>query len=178
MRNANSTESSTEFVIASLSLGGGTLGICPLPGHTGKLASDLASIGLFAPGLVISLTQQAEMELLGEADLPQGLLRAAIPWAHFPVADFGIPEGIAATRWPDIAARARAVLARGGKVLVHCRAGRGRSGMVALRLMVEAGENPMVALERLRRTRPGAVETEAQHLWALAGQAAAGESKA
>ncbi|MFN3953049.1 MAG: protein-tyrosine phosphatase family protein [Pararhodobacter sp.] len=169
MSTPQSTSPSAEFAIASLPLGRGTLGICPLPGHIGTLANNLACIGLFAPGLVISLVQQAEMELLGAAELPQGLLRAAIPWAHFPIADFGIPEGIAAARWPDVARRAQAVLARGGKVLVHCRAGRGRSGMVALRLMVEIGENPTAALERLRRARPGAVETEAQHLWALAG---------
>lgn len=163
---------SNRFEITSLPLGGGTLGISPLPGHTGKLSADLAAIGLFRPGLVISLTQQAEMELLGGAELPQGLLRASIPWAHFPVADFATPEGETAARWDGIANRARAVLAERGKVLVHCRAGRGRSGMVALRLMIEAGENPTAALARLRRARPGAVETEAQHQWALEGRPA------
>lgn len=169
-RSLENQPMSNRFEIASLPLAGGTLGISPLPGHSGKLSADLACIGLFAPGLVISLTQQTEMELLGGADLPQGLLRAAIPWAHFPVADFGVPEGDTAARWDGIASRARAVLAARGKVLVHCRAGRGRSGMVALRLMIEAGENPTAALARLRRLRPGAVETDAQHAWAMAGR--------
>jgi len=54
-----------------------------------------------------------------------------------------------------------------GKVFAHCYGGKGRSGMVLLRLMVERGLDPDQALQDLRRVRPGAVETQAQWLWAI-----------
>ncbi|MGB3280173.1 MAG: protein-tyrosine phosphatase family protein, partial [Pseudorhodobacter sp.] len=60
----------------------------------------------------------------------------------------------------------RAILARGGRLMVHCRGGCGRTGMIALRLMVDTGEEPGAALARLRAVRPCAVETDAQEVWA------------
>jgi protein-tyrosine phosphatase len=92
---------------------------------------------------------------------------AGIGWVAFPVADYAVPPRGA--DWDAVSARLRAVLAAGGRVLVHCRGGCGRSGMAALRLMVEGGEAPAAALARLRAVRPCAVETPAQMRWALAG---------
>ena len=54
----------------------------------------------------------------------------------------------------------------GDRILIHCRGGCGRSGMIVLRIMIEFGEDPEEALERLRKIRPCAVETEAQENWA------------
>ena len=67
----------------------------------------------------------------------------------------------------EAAARAKALLAQGGRVLVHCFGGCGRSGMAALRLLVELGEDPDEALARIRAVRSCAVETEAQMAWAM-----------
>jgi protein-tyrosine phosphatase len=78
--------------------------------------------------------------------------------------DYGVPAG----GWPDVSVDLHAVLAKGGRIVVHCRGGCGRTGMIALRLMIEAGEVLEVALERLRAVRPCAVETEAQRVWASA----------
>lgn len=154
------------FVIAALPCGPGTLALCPLPGRDGGFAPDLAQIVGFAPDLVVSLTETAEMADLGAAGLPQALARAGIGWRHFPVADFGTPPPGA--DWCGVATEAQGALARGGRVLVHCRGGLGRSGMAVLRLMIEAGEDPDAALARLRAIRPGAVETAAQEHWARA----------
>ncbi|MAZ20517.1 MAG: hypothetical protein CMN19_04985 [Roseovarius sp.] len=68
--------------------------------------------------------------------------------------------------WGEIEARALAALRGGGRVLIHCRAGRGRSGMIALRLMIAGGERPVAALKRLRAVQPEAVETPGQMNWA------------
>lgn len=160
---------SERYPFDTLSLGAGLLGIGPLPGVNGDLPGDLEQIGDFAPALVISMTETDEMEALGAAELPKALERVGIGWAHFPIADFDIPDVDAIARWPDIAARAREILDRGGKVLMHCRGGLGRSGMMALRLMIETGEPPEAALERLRCARPGAVETGDQLRWATQG---------
>ncbi|MCC5972202.1 MAG: dual specificity protein phosphatase family protein [Pararhodobacter sp.] len=149
-----------------LPLGTGILGIGPLPGRAGDLPGDLARIKDFAPALVISMTGTDEMAAHGAADLPQALQHAGIDWAHFPVTDFGLPDPETAQGWQAVADKALAVCAAGGRVFVHCKAGRGRSGMVAMRLMVQLGEAPGPALARLRAARPGAVETEAQQDWA------------
>lgn len=148
------------FLIAPLPLRAGTLALCPLP----RDQADRAQLAAFAPDLVVTMTQADEMAALGAGDLPGWLAARGIGWAHFPVADFSTPpEG---ADWPALSAQVRTVLARGRRVLVHCRGGLGRSGMVALRLMVETGEAPDIALARLRAARPGAVETEAQARWA------------
>jgi len=158
----------TGFVIAQLPTGAGILALCPLPGAGGAVTRDLARIADFAPALVISMTETRERADLGAAELPDRLAALGIGWAPFPVPDFGTPSQDA--DWGAVSIRAQAVLDAGGRVLVHCRGGLGRSGMAVLRLLVERGEDPDRALARLRAVRPGAVETEAQRIWATSAQ--------
>jgi len=119
------------------------------------------------PAMVLSMTQPGEFTLAGAASLGGNLRAAGVVWHPIPVADYGTPDHSGARLWPDISVQAARVLAEGGNILIHCFGGCGRSGMVALRLMVEAGEAPDVALRRLRNVRPCAVETPAQHHWAI-----------
>ena len=157
------------FSIATLYLEGrGRIGVCPLPGAQGDLASDLALVKQWKPALVLSMTEKPEMEACGSGDLGSLLARDGIDWAHMPIRDFGGPVGSSAAAWPKLSLRLHGILDRGAGVLVHCRGGRGRSGMIALRLLVERGEDAGAALHRLRHTRPGAVETEEQMAWASA----------
>ncbi len=150
------------FAIHALAAGGGLLGMSALP-----RAGDMPTLRAWQPDMVLSLTGTAEMARLGARGLGTALARAGIVWHHLPIRDFGTPSPQVQAAWPAVSAQARAVLARGGRVLVHCRGGCGRSGMVLLRLMIEVGEHPAPALTRLRRTRPCAVETEAQRAWAV-----------
>ena len=162
------------LAIAELPVGGGVLAISPMPGRGGAYAADLATLRAFAPALVLTMTKLDELASRQAGSLPQDLDRAGIGWAHLPIADFGAPDGTTAALWSDAAAQALAILAAGGRVLVHCMGGCGRSGMAALRLMVEAGEDPAAALARLRKVRPCAVEAPEQFAWAAAGQAGSG----
>jgi protein-tyrosine phosphatase len=150
-----------------LRVGAGQVVLSALP------ASHAARAGLekFHPDLVLSLTESHEMQDAGAADLGTWLAARGIGWCHHPVPDFATPGdgGGVGADWASTEARLRAVLAGGGRLWLHCRAGLGRSGAVALRLMVASGEAPGPALERLRAARPGAVETEAQRLWAANG---------
>lgn len=159
------------LTIAELPLGGGTLAICPMPGRGGAYQADLRDLLGFGPALVLTMTTGGEL-VSKEADrLPDDLARNGIVWLHLPIADFGAPDAATAALWPEASAKARAVLASGGKLLIHCMGGCGRSGMAALRLMVEAGEEPSAALKRLRAVRPCAVEMPEQFDWAAAGGA-------
>jgi len=134
------------FGIYELSVGGGTLALCPLP------LGVIDVVVAWAPDLVLSLCEAHEMQ----PDLWHGF-----NVIFFPVVDYGVPSG---DDWKPIAAHALEVLREGGCVLVHCKGGCGRSGMAVLRLMHAAGEKN--ALARLRAVRPCAIETGAQLAWA------------
>jgi len=159
----------TGLVIHALYVGGGTLALAPMPGAGGDYAADMAHLRDWRPALVISLTTETEMAAAGAGGLAIDVQVSGARWMGVPVADYGVPEPAQAAGWAKASAAARAALAGGGRVLVHCKGGCGRSGMAVLRLMVEAGEAPGAALARLRALRPCAVETEAQMAWALRG---------
>lgn len=156
------------FKISSLEAGGGTLGICPLPGLLTPYTDDLAAIDAWTPDLVLTMTEETEMAAAGATGLGDDLQELGISWYALPISDFGAPNTEIMATWPEVSMLARAMLGNGGKVLVHCRGGCGRSGMVALRLMVELNEAPNAALTRLRAVRPCAVETQTQQNWATA----------
>ncbi len=156
------------FRIATLGLdGGGRIGLCRLPGRTGDLAGDVAAILRFGPHVVVSLTSREEMARLGAGELAGLLAASGMAWRPFPVVDFGVPAPSSLEAWDRLARELHAALDAGHGVLLHCLGGLGRSGMVALRLLTERGEAPDAALARIRRARPGAVETEEQGRWGM-----------
>lgn len=157
---------STEFDIYALDVGGGQVGLSPIPGRSGSYETDLSQILHWGADLVLTMTTIAELDRMGAHGLGDDLAMAGVAWRLLPIQDFGAPEADVRRVWPDVSQQAATVLGRGGKVLSHCFGGCGRSGMVALRLMVEAGEAPEGALARLRRTRPCAVERDSQFDWA------------
>ena len=152
--------------IAEIAALGGTLALCPMPGRTGDYAGDLETLLAWQPALVLTMTSKLELATKGAGTLPADLAAAGIAWTHLPVPDFGTPKADTTALWPSTSARARAILAEGGRVLAHCMGGCGRSGMAVLRLLTDAGEDPATALPRLRAARPCAVETKAQQRWA------------
>jgi protein-tyrosine phosphatase len=155
------------FAVATVMLaGGGRIGLCRLPGRSGDLDDNVSVIRDWQPAFVVSMTETAEMTALGAADLPARLQALGIGWRPFTVVDYGVPDADASERWPMLAALLHAALDRDEGVLLHCRGGLGRSGMIALRLLTERGEDADAALAAIRAARPGAVETEAQRLWA------------
>ena len=151
------------FHIATLALGNGVLGLCPLPGRGGDYPGDLTQLLAFAPDLVLSLVQIHEYPRHNAPTLTADLVSLGIAQIRFEVRDFGTPDN---TTWQDLSPRLHHALAQGMRVVIHCLGGCGRTGTIALRLMVEAGEDPAAALSRLRAARPCAVETAAQLRWA------------
>lgn len=156
----------SDLMIHAISVGEGILAITGLPGREGDYAGDIAHLREWKPGLVLSMTTEAEMATAQAQTLGNDMQTAGSRWVHLPIKDFGAPSMEVQALWPEASAAAVAALKGGGRVLVHCRGGCGRSGMVALRLMIEVGEAPMDAFARLRAVRACAVETEAQMAWA------------
>ena len=151
--------------IAQLPLRAGLIGLCPLPGRNGDYAADFAEVMRFAPTAVVSLVKVHEYQRHNAPRFVADLAAQGIVQIPFPIQDFGTPDR---QIWPALSARLHATLTGGGRILIHCLGGCGRTGTIALRLMVESGEDPSGALDRLRLVRPCAVETKAQHKWAIA----------
>lgn len=149
------------LAIATLPLAkGGAIGIAPCP-----MAADAAAIAAWRADVILTLIEP------GPAAGAVAALAAAlgIPWLHLPISDFAVPDAAFTAAWRDRGPALRRQLAGGGRVLVHCLAGRGRSGMIAARLLVELGAAaPAAAIAAVRNARPGAIETEAQVAHVLA----------
>ncbi len=159
------------FEIATLTLDdeGARIGLCPLPGALGTLMSDLDEVVAWKPDIVVSMTEQFEMDAAMSGDLGERLTAIGLTWLHMPIRDFGTPDETLTAAWHVVFGELHGCLDGKGAVLLHCRGGKGRSGMLALRLLIERGEEPDEALKRLRAVRPGAVETQSQLAWANAG---------
>ena len=158
------------LIISTIELGAAKLGICALPGSSRSLESDLETIADWQASVVVSLTEQAEMDAVGSGDIGQRTSDIGLTWHHLPIPDFGHLEEKDAGRWSTLAKVLHADLDQGKKVLVHCRGGMGRSGMIVMRLLVERGMLAEDAVSRIRSIRPGAVETDAQYAWAADGE--------
>lgn len=153
----------------ALSVLDGMLAICAAPGWRGGYQSDLDDIHVWRPGLVVSMTTDAEHAELGCPNIGIDIQSIGSRWTHLPVERDMVPTPEVAGLWPAASAPLRQALAGGGRVLMHCKRGCGRSGMMALRLMIECGEAPELALARLRALRPCAIHTGAQLQWAYTG---------
>ena len=98
--------------------------------------------------------------MLDVLDMGSRVAERGMAWLHCPIPDFGPPGGAFESAWVDAGAQARGILSGGGKLVCHCRGGIGRAGTIASRLLIELGvETPEDALRRVRKARPGAVET-------------------
>lgn len=97
---------------------------------------------------------------LNEHGLDEGTLRAeGIEYHHFPIPDFSAPTMEQVDRFVKLVGKARKA---GRRVVVHCTAGRGRTGTMLACFLVSRGSNPAKAIERVRRLRPGSIETPEQ----------------
>ncbi len=123
---------------------------------------DLRVILEWQPEVMVSLVEDYEFELLGVPDLPEKILRLGFRWLHLPIPDGGVPHEPFEEEWESAGKELRAILANGGKVLLHCGNGLGRSALVAARLLVELGMDPCPAFAAVRQARPGAILTEEQ----------------
>jgi hypothetical protein len=94
------------MVIAELAVGGGTLGLGPMPGRSGEYASDLGEVLRWGPVLALTMTTAEELAAKGAGGLPGDLGEAGVVWLHLPIADYGAPSGATLAAWPAASARA------------------------------------------------------------------------
>ena len=178
------TSDTNPLRIASLPFGGGggVLGLTFAPGkqqrdgatawHRRDLGTDLDAIAAWNAAVVVTLVEEHELDALGIADIGSEVRRRHMEWHHWPIGDYQVPGTAFMAAWPKRSAMLRGVMARGGRVLVHCKGGLGRAGSVAARLLVEDGILADAAIAAVRAARPDAIETPGQAAWVVAGRPA------
>ena len=154
--------------------GGGAIAITMCPGKrqpeavTGPwdrdLTLDLDAMAAFGATTVVTLMETDELK---SAATPVALLRGEVEkrgwtWLHWPISDFAAPGPEFEVAWKVEAPVVVKTLAAGGRVVVHCRGGRGRSGLVAARLLIEMGIDSLEAIKAVREAQPLAIETPPQ----------------
>ncbi len=162
--------------------GGGLLGLTFAPGkqqragstgsHARDLQVDLDAVAAWNAAAVVTLAEAHELDALGIAAIGAEVRRRHMEWHHWPIGDVQVPGAGFMAEWPGRSAALRGLLARGGRVLLHCKGGLGRAGSVAARLLVEDGTEAGAAIATVRAARPGAIETAAQEAWVAAGHPA------
>lgn len=174
MTNPALTSGSDPLRIAELPAGRGLIGITFLPGkhqngmtgrHRRDLATDLDTIAAWNASAVVTLVEEHELERYRVPSLGKQVRLRHMEWHHWPIPDFHAPDAAFDAGWPARSAMLRALLARGGRVLVHCKGGLGRAGTIAARLLVDDGVAPDAAMAVVRAERPGAIEVSAQERW-------------
>ncbi len=162
--------------------GRGRIGVTFAPGKTDfhafngpwrrDLAADLDVIVGWGATALVTLIEPHEFDLLAILGLGRETEARGLEWLHLPIRDVSIPDDQFNRVWRSISARLRARLEAGENIVVHCRGGLGRAGMITARLLVESGVDAGEAVRRVRRARPGAIETMAQEAWVKSGPAA------
>jgi ADP-ribosylglycohydrolase len=95
-------------------------------------------------------------------------LEFGLEWHHLPIVDVNTPKDDFEDLWVYSGQRLRNLLANGEKIVIHCLGGIGRTGTIAARLLTEFGDSPEEAIRKIRKVRPGSVETLSQEQYVAA----------
>jgi ADP-ribosyl-[dinitrogen reductase] hydrolase len=158
---------------ASVPETGGVIGMTLCPGKKGPstlsgllwdrdLGVDLERIRRWGAEAVVTLMERRELEELQVGHMGDAVTATGLLWFHLPIVDTQAPNTSFEDGWVESGPRIRAILADGGRVLVHCRGGLGRTGVVAARLLMEFGVPVEEAIRVVREGRRHAIETPMQ----------------
>ena len=151
----------------------GKLGLSACPGVRTRAPSlrkraqrradrDLDQLYRWGADGVVTLTEEHELRRLHLEHLPELIEMAGLWWSYLPIRDMRTPNDRFELKWQREGKRIRTCLRNGERIFLHCFAGLGRTGMVAARILIELGSDPELAIDLVRRTHPGRIQTREQ----------------
>ena len=155
------------FEIVKIEIESGFVGLCPMPGKFSSFDEDFLQLIRELPQVVVTCATQPEMMACSATRLPEKLYNSEIKWFQIDVEDFQVPDEFSEAKWNSLLPILKETIFDGGGVIFNCVGGCGRSGMFLMRLLLEMGWSRDGALERLRKVRPCAIETDQQLFWAF-----------
>ena len=155
------------FEIVKIKIETGFVGLCPMPGKFSSFDEDFLRLVKASPKVVVTCATQSEMIACSATRLPEKLSDSDIRWFHIGIDDFQVPDEFSEDQWSSLLPILKETIFGGGGVIFNCVGGCGRSGMFLMRLLLEMGWSRYGALERLRKVRPCAIETDQQLFWAF-----------
>jgi len=147
---------------------GGIIGMTSCPGRQddfffersdSRLEADLRAIASWGASVIVTLMEEVELEILQVGHLPEAVVENGMQWIHLPIRNRMLPGIEFEDVWSEVGDELRSILARGGKILIHCQEGVGRTGIIAARLLIEMGVDTDEAMKLVRKARAGALET-------------------
>lgn len=156
---------------------GGQIGLTFCPGKTQPQAMtgiwardldvDLGAIQAWGATHLLTLIEPFEFEELKVPELGPRTQALGMMWHHAPIVDDSVPDVRFDDAWASGGPVLRDAVARGERVVIHCKGGLGRAGTVAGRLLMEIEPllSPNEALARVRDARPGAVYVPEQEAY-------------
>lgn len=147
---------------------GGVIGMTSCPGKqdefffepsNSRLEADVKTIASWGASVLVTLMEAVELNILQVNNLPEKVSEYGIKWMHLPIKNRSLPGSEFEEVWSVVGNELRSMLARGERVVIHCQEGVGRTGLVAARLLIEMGVNKEDAINIVRTTRAGALET-------------------
>ena len=129
------------------------------PRWSRSLADDLDHLaGHYRTRLLVCLLEDHELVSLQITSLALEAEKRSMRIARLPIRDGGVPSSIGPL--VELITNIRAEAARGGRVVIHCRAGLGRTGVVAGGVLIAEGKSARVAIDILHQVRsPSSPET-------------------
>ena len=126
------------------------------PGRLGHEERYLKALNLIGFDAIVTLTSDSPNE--------DPLADLGYRGLHIPIENEAAPTNDQADRASEFIQRS---LDDGLQVYTHCYAGYGRTGTILAAYLVKSGVGPFEAIDRVRRARPGAIETREQERFVL-----------
>ncbi len=140
-----------------LELESGALVLTPCPG-TKDVALQASLEQLKAQGVeaVVTALDNADLASNTVSEVGDITQQLGMKWFQIEIEDDCAPDEAFAAKWQQASPELHAILAKGGKVAMHCMGGSGRTGLFAAHLLLEKEWALEDIVREVQALRPGA----------------------
>jgi protein-tyrosine phosphatase len=140
-----------------LDLETGALVLTPCPGTKGvELQASLEQLKQQGVEAIVTALDDTELATKDVSALGELTQQLGMKWFQIEIEDDCAPNEDFAAKWQQASPELHAILARGGKVAMHCMGGSGRTGLFVAHLLLEKDWALEDIVREVQALRPGA----------------------